>query len=438
MSVKQVKRAPRKARVYRKRPVVSGRGAYAVRPYRKKRMPIRRYAKGHGGYGARIGERIGSVAGSFLGDKAQELIKYITGFGGYKITTNSLMGGLYDPPELHNRGRDTVVICHREYIMDITAASSFTLTSLAIQPGLVTTFPWLSSIAESFEEYRITGMIFEYKTLSADYTSASSAALGFVIMASQYNVYNPPFPDKKTMENYEFSNSAKPSDTFIHPIECKRALNPVGEMYVRTGAVTQGDLRLYDLANFQIATGGNSGSGILGELWVTFEVEFYKPKLVSALGYELLSDHWQLPTTGVSGSAPFGTVGTAAPELVLGSNLGTTITAAPGSVYRFLVWPNNISDGLYLVVITWLGTAAAITQPLTVPTNCTLQSYWYNDTVSNIGPTTGTTTNVLTLSYLVKITAMAASINFGVAGTLPTTVTNGDIWVTQVNGNIAS
>jgi len=419
---------PRK-RTYRRKRVV-GRGAYAVRPYRR-RVQVRRpgFVRGSGKYDyPNVGRNIGRGIGGYLGEKAQQLIKHITGFGAYKISANSLMGGLYDPPELHNLGGDTVCVSHREYITDIVAANAFTLQSYAINPGLFATFPWLSAVAANFEEYRITGMIFEYKTLSADYTTAASASLGFVVMASQYNVYNPIFPDKKTMENYEFSNSAKPSDSFIHPIECKRALNPVAEMYVRTGAVTQGDLRLYDLANFQIATGGNSGTGILGELWVTFEVEFYKPKITGSggIGYDLLTDHFQI--TGATSLLPMGT----SHLLVAGSSLGTTITSTT------IAFPAAISDGNYMVVLCYSGTSASIINPLFTFFNCSRLQYWINDTSSSAGPTNGSTNPTIVYSFIIQITSSLASFTVGSAGTLPSAIIGADLWITQINPSIIS
>jgi len=124
-------------------------------------------------------------------------MKHITGFGDYNISVNSLMGPAFTPPEIINRSRESVCIRHREYITDITASSAFTLQSYDINPGLVSSFPWLSAVAGNFEEYMISGMIYEFKTLSADYTTASSAALGFVVMATQYNALSANFPDKK-------------------------------------------------------------------------------------------------------------------------------------------------------------------------------------------------------------------------------------------------
>jgi hypothetical protein len=380
--------------------------------------------------GSALGGPLGGVIGSTAGHGLQALVKYITGFGDYRVHYNSLMlggamsDGVYTPPEIINKSKDAVCLRHREYITDITATSAFTLQSFDINPGLVSTFPWLAGVAENFEEYMITGMIFEYRTLSADYTTASSAALGFVVMATQYNVLNPNFPDKKTMENYEFANSAKPSETFIHPVECKKSLNPVSELYVRTGSVpANADQRLYDLGNFQIATGGNSGTGILGELWVTFEICLFKPKLITSIGSELLTDHWISTTTG--GANFFGSSRTVQP----GSNLGLTVTNA------FFRFPPDITDGTYLVIYQVTGGAVTVSTPATSLTNCLQLQVWQNDT-NVVVDNTGNSSAIYILSFVVSITGSNAQVGF-TSGSIPTS-SRMDLWVTQVNGNIGS
>lgn len=415
--VKRVRKQKKKAnpsRVARRVPktVVTGHGAY-----RKKYVP------------RSMGAQIGGHLGSMLGHGAQQLIKHITGFGDYKIQANSLMGGLYDPPELHNYSNRSVVIRHREYLTDIVASSAFTLKSYAINPGMNETFPWLSNVASNFEEYRITGMIFEYKTLSADYTGASSAALGFVAMATQYNVYNPPFDNKKVLENYEFSNSAKPSDSFIHPIECKKSLSPVSELFVRTGNVTQGDMRLYDLGNFQIATGGNSGNGILGELWVTFEVEFFKPKLIATMGYDLLTDHWQALTNTALSASPLGTNGI----LATNSSLGTSINFSTQTIS----FPANVTDGDYMFNYYQQGSVGAvIVSPTIAVFNCVLKTQWANDSLNRVITPAGLNTTVYFTSFIVSVLGPNATVQFGVAGTLPSGTTTCDLYINQFNSAI--
>lgn len=453
-----VKRTYRPRRItapYRRRRV----SAYRTPLYRSPRPAPRRRTIGSRSYaqntdamksvssnaGANIGGAIGSLfgpagsaLGSLLGHGAQSLVKMVTGFGDYNVNRNSLMPGALEPPMIVNQltGKG-IVVRHREYIADITSSIIFTTQQYAINAGLVGTFPWLSQIAESFEEYCIHGMLFEFKSMSSDavLSTAANSALGTVIMATQYNALNPGFVDKREMENYEFSNSAKPSESFIHPIECKGTETPVKCLYVRIGSVpTNADQRLYDLGVFTIATQGmQSAVGTIGELWVTFEIEFFKPKLISGLGLQVLTDHYRL--VGVTNAFPLGSLDRA-PEK--GSQIGTEIFIT-GSGATQVFFPFEIVDGTYLVEYSVQGTATAVTSPTFTPLpNLTFAPPLYqNDTNASQFIRTGTVTSVYWQSSLVTISGPQAGFTIGI-GVLPTAVTAGDLWITQINSGISA
>jgi len=160
------------------------------------------------------------------------------------------------------------------------------------------------------------------------------------------------------MENYEFGASVKPSCSLMHPIECAKAQSVLGDLYVRAtpGVPAGSDRRLYDFGNFQIASNGCQGTSVnLGELWVTYEIELFKPKVISEDGY-------YIPYAFVSGGP--GTTGTVNQGNPLGSttgglslfasNAGTvTVTNTPTAItFKNLI----VAD--YNVVFTWQGSAA--------------------------------------------------------------------------------
>lgn len=216
--------------------------------------------------------------------------KTIRGFGDYHVGSNTILQGGMSPPMITNSVvNGGVIIRHREYLRDIPAATNFTNYEFPINPGISSSFPWLAQIATSFEQYRFRGLVFEFKSTSADnvLSGAASTALGTVVMGTKYNVLDEPFTNKFEMENWEFTSSCKPSLSCMHPIECAKSQTPVSMLYIRPGNQTTssanvvGDLRLYDLCNFNLAVIGmqNSGPGFIGELWCTYEVELYKPKL---------------------------------------------------------------------------------------------------------------------------------------------------------------
>jgi len=375
-----------------------------------------------------MGEKIGGFIGHGLG----QVVKAITGFGDYKVDENTLMTGIMNPPEIKNvMDKGGFIVRHREYVADVLATTAFTITSYDINPGLINSYPWLSQVAQAFEEYNFRGLVYEFKSMSSDavLSSATSSALGTVIMATQYNSLYANFPDKKSMENYEYANSSKPSESFMHPVECKKNQTPTTTSYIRVGAVpTNADQRFYDLGNFQIATQGmQANGGVCGELWATFEIELYKPKLLTDQGQVILTDHYQL--SGVTSVAPFGTSST----LVIGSLLGTSITVS-GTTIQF---PVGAPLGNYLVTYSVNGTAGIITPPVLTANGGVFKKYWNNDTTfSQMTPSLSTAATYMESLIYAENTLGGTIVASGAV--LPTLITTGDLWITQINSAIGS
>lgn len=257
------------------------------------------------GEGGDIGARLGRLAGTVLGG----VIGKIFGHGDYKINApvshNTIANASNIPQFGGGKGVNRVV--HREYITDIVSSATaltFQNTSYPINPGLSTSFPWLCNIAENYTHYTVHGIIYEYRTMSADALNSTNTALGSVIMATNYDTTVPNFNGKRDMENSEFAMSCKPSQNMIHAIECDPATLPIQELYVRSGGVTT-DLRFSDLGNFQIATTGVQGTSVvLGELWVSFDISFYKPCIPDTFGGSLSSQHVRRTSVAASSGIP--------------------------------------------------------------------------------------------------------------------------------------
>ncbi len=56
---------------------------------------------------------------------------------------------------------------HREFVNDISGNTSFGTVGYYINPGLRSSFPWLSNVANNFETYRFNKLCYEYRTASA-------------------------------------------------------------------------------------------------------------------------------------------------------------------------------------------------------------------------------------------------------------------------------
>jgi len=229
--------------------------------------------------GGLVGGKVGGPIGALVGSSAGALISEITGFGDYTVNHNTIASGNSVPT--FKLASDGVEICHREFIADIKGSNLFSLSRFAINPGLASIFPWLSQVAQNFEEYVMLGLVFEYRPTSstAVFNSSPNGAMGVVVFATDYNVLAPAFQNKQQMESYEFSSSTVPYNAMMHPVECKPRSNPLDTLWIRSGSTTLGDDRLYDLGQFEVGLEGMQAVYTIGELWVTYHVLLKKPRL---------------------------------------------------------------------------------------------------------------------------------------------------------------
>jgi hypothetical protein len=307
--------------------------------------PIQMIGSALGGVaGGIFGGPMGMGIGATLGGAVGNGIGYLTGTGDYVLNNfRSIKSNACTVPSF--KRSESTVITHREYLTDIVSGagtpSAFTANTYPLNPGATLTFPWLAQIAANYEEYEIQGMVFEFISTSGESVASSNTALGTVIMATEYDPTKPIFSSKQAMENYTMAVSFKPSTTMMHAVECKKALTPVKQLYVRTGAPVSGtDLRWTDFGNFTIATVGMQASGtFLGELFVTYKIKLLKPRLPVTLGLggQIASAHYY--RTGVTSAIPLGTTTTFSSGPTVVTFTGTTATwfAEPTSKWAVIV-----------------------------------------------------------------------------------------------------
>jgi len=312
----------------------------------------------------------------------------------------------------------TTVITHREYLQDITSsanAGAFKIDSFSLNPGLQGSFPWLSAIANNYEEYEISGMVYEFKTTSGTSVASTNTALGSVILTTQYDPTKPVFTDKQEMENYEFSQSGAPFENILHAVEAKKSLSPVKLLYIRDGTLstTGNDLRWTDFGRFSIATVGMQGANVnLGELWVSYKILLRKPRLPSG-GPSTISQG-KVSRGIVTGGYPFGTV-----SLYQEGTIG--VLCSPGN-FTFDAQPQDY----YLITMSWIGASVNFSPPSLSYSNLILapESTFFNGNSSSY-PTNGTAVSIATFQIVVKCLSVAgvvrARVQADVDGLLPTT-----------------
>jgi len=300
--------------------------------------------------GGVLGGPVGAAAGMALGKGLVGSMAEFIGKGDYAIKANSILAS-GQLPGMHSNNL-SIRVRHKEYIGDIITsgtANTFAIQQYALNPGLVNNYPWLSAVAGNFQEYSWEGLIYEFKSTSADsyYSSTINVAMGSVLMATQYRATAPAFTNKTSMlENY-FSSDGKPNKDFIHCVECAPVENPYQVQYVRTGNVPGGeDQKTYDLGVFSIATSGFPGTNqVIGELWASYDVKLLKPQL-NLSGTSSYLHIWS--SSAISATHPWGT------SWVTSSNpLGCTITSTS------LTFPQGSLNGNYIFLINWGVTTSA-------------------------------------------------------------------------------
>lgn len=298
-------------------------------------MPRR--IKGSGGYIASAMEKGGKWAGGRVG----HLVENLLGAGDYRVDgTSGLISG--QVPTMHNESM-SIRFSHREYLTDISSSTLFNISSWEINPGLASTFPFLSSLADSFEKYRFHGLAFYYKSTSAVALNSTNTALGTVCMATNYDITDPIFSTKQQMESTWMATSGPPASSQLHGVECAKKMESIQYHYVRSGDLHEGaDKAFYDIGRFNIATIGQQATSNIGELWVTYDVELIFPRLVrGGTGQSVMA-------TVVSWDSANWTAGSylGAPDYghSIKGKLGVEV------VGDSLIFPAHINTGNYLVV----------------------------------------------------------------------------------------
>lgn len=362
--------------------------------------------------GARgIGRWLGTGIGSIFGSGDYQMVGQQPG---YNVLASSKQIPKFSTTHASN------IVCHREYLGDIQGTTGFNNTSYPLNPGLSQTFPWLSTVAQNYQEYKFHGIIFEFRPLITDFVV--SGAPGVVIMATNYNADAPVYTTKQAMENTEFAVSVKPTNSLIHAIECNPSENPFAIQYVRSGSVaTPQDLKAYDLGNFQFATQANPTQA-LGELWVSYCVEFLKPTLPLDIGGVVESAHAYRTTT--SSANPFGTIGVYIK--------GTMNLAVTGTTISFDAQPQQT----YMITQSWRnGTNVAVNLPGIAWTNAVAATAFGDHIVGTVTqPGTGATSNSIVSNNVVTCTGLTPCRITGTMsglGTIP--VDSGfDVYVTEI------
>jgi hypothetical protein len=266
---------------------------------------IRKFvAQGLRSGGQAAGNYIAPGVGGQFGRAAGAGISQILGFGDYTVKSNTLSNA----PQF-GKTPPTFRVKNREFVGDVISSVGFSAVNHVINPGNRDLFPWLSSIAAGYQQYKVNGMVMYFNTTSATSIGSTNTAMGTIMMSTDYDLAEAAYSSKQEVLASYFSTSGVPSQDLIHAIECDPKQRPIDVLYVDHAGESADDPALFNLGNFQIATAGMQAASTIGELWISYDITFFKPRMSSGnLATLYRAGPWTAASPlGVLVTTPFGT-----------------------------------------------------------------------------------------------------------------------------------
>jgi hypothetical protein len=175
-------------------------------------------------------------------------------------------------PVFSSTGAGDVHVHHRELLATIPGSVDFAVTSVAVNPGLSGSFPWLSSIANRYQSYKFNSLCFEF------ITSCSTTFTGNVMLGMDFDAAEAAPLSKPQFMSYRSSVAESPwkdlSTRFL-PVDLHKAVSS----YIRTGPLAPNlDIKTYDVGNFYVATQGQVATTAVGDLYVEYDLQLLTPQ----------------------------------------------------------------------------------------------------------------------------------------------------------------
>jgi len=190
-------------------------------------------------------------------------------------------GPMFDPPlnrysspsqqTSNNQSR----IVHREPLMPLIGSQAFNITTFSLNPGLATTFPWLSNQALGYESYKVNALHVQYRHTTNEFTGK-----GTIVIAPDYDAADS--PPTSIVQAEQMADSVQGACTrdwtcILRP----RGIGILGpKRYTRSGALAANeDIKTYDIAQIHICTSGQADdTAEIGQLWIYYDITLSEPQ----------------------------------------------------------------------------------------------------------------------------------------------------------------
>lgn len=168
--------------------------------------------------------------------------------------------------------RSTRVV-HRELVnASVAGSTSFAVQqTIALNPGLAASFPWLSVTAANWEQYKVHRLEAVYVPIAPTNTQ------GDIMLSPDYDASDP----VPTTEVQAGNNAGTVQDSCWSTIRLR--LDPQAMMglgprrFVRQSAVA-GDVKTFDVGKLFVCSNNQTGTAAIGKLWLEYDIEFFVPQ----------------------------------------------------------------------------------------------------------------------------------------------------------------
>lgn len=241
-----------------------------------------------------------------------------------------------EPAYMERSSNGDITVEHEEFVADIAGSVAFSNTLYPVNPGLASTFPWLSQMAPLYESYIFERLEFRYEN------QTSTTTVGAVMLAVDYDASDPAAVSKTQLATYRGYIRGPPWSEFSN-LSSREDLRKRTSYYVRSGVLgADQDVKLYDTGNLNVATSRQVDTSFIGELYVRYRVKLMTPQLTSnGLGLALSAKFAAtiesgIPVANASSNVPLSVSGSAASAIYTSTGpyqalvdvgiIGTTLT----------------------------------------------------------------------------------------------------------------
>lgn len=220
--------------------------------------------------------------------------------------------------KVYRNGLDSCRIVHRELLTSVSGTEAFTIpNTFALNPGLVASFPWLSTQAQAWERYRFNKLKYCY------YTRTGSSTAGSLMMAPDFDAADAPPISEAIASSYDHCEEDAPWKDISCILPKKSLMGDMKEKYIRNGALSPNqDIKTYDAGNLFVCTVDGVDATGWGKIWVEYDVTLFNPQVPSG-GFQATGA--LKGATSMTAATPFGTAPESTGPIQISAN-GLTVT----------------------------------------------------------------------------------------------------------------